>query len=135
MFKKSTKPTDIFGFEPQKKRPYGFPDPTTQAGKLIRKLYGCFGGYVILLALLHLLLWSLAPLTSGFSLTYGAVVLTIMYRNTRVLNSRIWVTIEAPWYADRCGKAGVLIGIILPLTILLLLVEGLFACSYYALYA
>lgn len=135
MFKRKQKPTSIFNFEPSHKRPIGLADPSTLAGKLIQKLYGCLGGYVILLALLHWLLWSLAPITGGWSLTYGAVVLTVLYKYTRIMDSPIWVIVAAPWYSQRCGKEGALIGLVLPFAIIMLLTEGMLACIYYALYA
>ena len=135
MFKRKQKPTSIFNFEPSHKRPIGLADPSTLAGKLIQKLYGCLGGYVILLALLHWLLWSLAPITGGWSLTCGAAVLTVLYRYTRIMDSPLWVIIAAPWYSQRCGKAGALIGLVLPFAIIMLLTEGLLACVYYAWYA
>lgn len=121
----------LFSNEPVQTKPLGLPEPTTRLGKLVKKLYGCLGGYVIILVILHVLLWNLVPLTSGWSLTITAVVMTILYVKTRVLNLRVWMLIEAPWYTDRDSKAGVLIGIVWPLTIVLLLIQGLAASGYY----
>ncbi|MCP4528728.1 MAG: hypothetical protein GY833_22870 [Aestuariibacter sp.] len=118
--------------EPRQKKPIGLPEPRTRLGKLIKKLYGCLGGYIIILAVLHVLLWQLVPFTQGASFIVTGLILAILYRYSNLMNHPIWRLIEAPWYTGRDPKAGALIGIVLPMAILMLIGEGAMFCVWYA---